>query len=105
MTISDADLWTIAEAGYNASPSAQDEPWDAIGSHIKYCWYLGAQHVATGTATPASIRIAILPGRYLTPWADLALPYRINTINVARAMLATYNRIAERHNAALPEAA
>ena len=94
--MSDADLWTIAQAGYENSRHVTTTPWESETSAHRYCWYLGAQHVASGSATVRSLREAIQPGLYLKPWGHLTVAEILIYRAIYGAMVSTARRIAAR---------
>lgn len=57
---------------------------------------LGAQHVASGTATVQSLRQAIQPGLYLKPWEHLTVTEILIYRAIYEAMLSTARRITAR---------
>lgn len=94
--MTDADLWTIAQAGYENSWRVKTTPWESETPAHRYCWYLGAQHVASGTATVQSLRQAIQPGLYLKPWEHLTVTEILIYRAIYEAMLSTARRITAR---------
>jgi len=98
--MTDADLWTIARAGYEASPSRAKQAWDAAPSTVRYCWYLGAKHVVSPEGSLKTLRHHIHPGLDLTPWHKLNAIQVQQYRNVYGAMLSTAKRITARNRVA-----
>ena len=96
MTSSDAELWAIAQAGYEASWRVKTTPWAAETPAHRYCWFLGAQHLVAGTATVQSLREAIQPGLYLKPWDRLTVAEILIYRAIYGAMVSIAQRIASR---------
>lgn len=94
--MTDAELWAIAQAGYEASWRVKLTPWDEETPAHRYCWFLGAQHLTSGTATVQSLRQAIQPGLYLKSWDRLTVAEILIYRAIYGAMLSTAQRIAAR---------
>lgn len=94
--MTDDDLWMIAQAGYENSWRVKVTPWESETPAHRYCWYLGAQHVVSGTASVQSLRQAVQPGLYLKPWAELTTVEILIYRAIYGAMLSTAQRIAAR---------